>query len=70
MLLSRLALPRVASIFVARRGRVEGDLEAAAKLPAESQAAIEAYEKAALMDPDGSLGGSASRKAAELREDS
>ena len=32
--------------------------------------AIEAYEKAALMDPDGSLGGSASRKAAELREDS
>jgi F-type H+-transporting ATPase subunit b len=46
VLLSRLALPRVASIFVARRGRVEGDLEAARKLTAESQAAIEAYEKA------------------------
>ena len=46
VLLSRLALPRVASIFVARRGRVEADLEAARKLTTESQAAIEAYEKA------------------------
>jgi F-type H+-transporting ATPase subunit b len=46
VLLSRLALPRVASIFVARRGRVEGDLEAARRLTTESQAAIEAYEKA------------------------
>ncbi|HET6618282.1 MAG TPA: hypothetical protein VFH69_10785 [Gemmatimonadota bacterium] len=32
--------------------------------------AIEAYEKAAVMDPNGSLGGSAARKAAELREES
>ena len=46
VLLSRLVLPRVASIFAARRGRIEGDLEAARRLTAESQAAIEAYEKA------------------------
>src|SRR5688572_24660848 len=46
VLLSRWALPRVASIFAARQGRVEGDLEAAGRLTAESQAAIEAYEKA------------------------
>lgn len=46
VLLSRIALPRVAAIFAARRGRVEGDLEAARRLTADSQAAIEAYEKA------------------------
>ncbi|HEX5780194.1 MAG TPA: F0F1 ATP synthase subunit B' [Xanthobacteraceae bacterium] len=46
VLLSRWALPRLASIFAARQGRVEGDLEAAKRLTAESEAAIEAYEKA------------------------
>lgn len=46
VLLSRWALPRVASIFAARQGRVEGDIETAGRLTAESQAAIEAYEKA------------------------
>jgi F-type H+-transporting ATPase subunit b len=46
LLLSRIALPRVAGIFAARQGRIEGDLEAAKRLSAESQAALEAYEKA------------------------
>ena len=46
VLLSRVALPRVAAIFAARQGRIESDLEAAKRLSAESQAAIEAYEKA------------------------
>ena len=46
VLLSRFALPRIAAIFAARQGRIEGDLEAAKRLTAESQPAIEAYEKA------------------------
>jgi F-type H+-transporting ATPase subunit b len=46
VLLSRLALPRVASIFAARSGRVKGDLEVAERLKTDSEAAIEAYEKA------------------------
>lgn len=46
VLLSRWVLPRVGSIFAARRGRIEGDLATAKRLTAESQAAIEAYEKA------------------------
>jgi F-type H+-transporting ATPase subunit b len=46
VLLSRWVLPRLGSIFAARQGRIEGDLEAAKRLTAESQAAVEAYEKA------------------------
>jgi F-type H+-transporting ATPase subunit b len=46
VLLSRVALPRVESIFAARSGKVKGDLDAADRLRAESEAAIEAYEKA------------------------
>jgi F-type H+-transporting ATPase subunit b len=46
VLLSRVALPRVASIFAARSGKMKGDLDAADRLRAESEAAIEAYEKA------------------------
>jgi F-type H+-transporting ATPase subunit b len=46
VLLSRIALPRVAAIFATRSGRIESDLEAAKRLSAESQAAVEAYEKA------------------------
>jgi F-type H+-transporting ATPase subunit b len=46
LLLSRFALPRVASIFAARSGRVKRDLETAERLRSESEAAIEAYEKA------------------------
>lgn len=46
VLLSRIALPRVGSIFAARAGRIEGDIAAAGRLKSESDAAIEAYEKA------------------------
>jgi F-type H+-transporting ATPase subunit b len=46
LLLSRYALPRVAGIFAARQGRIESDLETAKRLTEESQAAIDAYEKA------------------------
>jgi F-type H+-transporting ATPase subunit b len=46
VLLSRVALPRVESIFAARSGKMKGDLDAADRLRAESEAAIEAYEKA------------------------
>jgi F-type H+-transporting ATPase subunit b len=46
VLLSRLALPRVASIFAARSGKMQGDLAAAERLRVESEAAIAAYEKA------------------------
>lgn len=46
VLLSRMALPRVAAIFAARSGKVANDLATAEKLKAESEAAMEAYEKA------------------------
>jgi F-type H+-transporting ATPase subunit b len=46
LLLSRVALPRVASIFAARSGKVASDLATAERLKAESEAALEAYEKA------------------------
>jgi F-type H+-transporting ATPase subunit b len=46
VLLSRVALPRVESIFAARSRKMKGDLDAADRLRAQSEAAIEAYEKA------------------------
>ncbi len=46
VLLSRIALPRVASIFAARKQKLEADLAVAAKAKAESEAAIASYEKA------------------------
>jgi F-type H+-transporting ATPase subunit b len=46
VLLSRVALPRVAAIFAARSGKMQADLDAAERLRLESEAAIEAYEKA------------------------
>lgn len=46
VLLSRVALPRVASIFAARSDKVANDLASAERLRGESQAALEAYEKA------------------------
>ena len=44
-LLWKLVLPRVASILVARRARIESDLAEAAKAKAESEAALAHYEK-------------------------
>jgi F-type H+-transporting ATPase subunit b len=46
LLMSRFALPRVASILEDRRRRIETDLAQAQRLKAESDAAIAAYEKA------------------------
>jgi F-type H+-transporting ATPase subunit b len=65
VLLSRVALPPVAAIFAARAGKVSGDLAAAERLTAESQAAIEAYEKA-LADARGKAQSIASATRAEF----
>lgn len=45
-LMSRVALPRVASILAERHDRVTSDLDKAAKLKAETDQAIATYEKA------------------------
>lgn len=46
VVMSRLALPRIASVLEERRGRITSDLERAAAAKAETDAAIAAYEKA------------------------
>ncbi len=46
VLLARVALPRVASIFAARKQKLESDLASAAKAKTASEAAIASYEKA------------------------
>jgi F-type H+-transporting ATPase subunit b len=45
LLMSRVALPRVGSIFEARRERIDGDLAEARRLRDESDTVIAAYEK-------------------------
>jgi F-type H+-transporting ATPase subunit b len=46
LLMSRVALPRMAKILDARANRIEGDLAKAQKLKDETEAAVQAYEKA------------------------
>lgn len=46
LLLSRVALPRLGRAIDERRGKIEGDLDAASRLRNESEAAQAAYEKA------------------------
>lgn len=46
LLMARLALPRVGNIIVARRNRIDGDLEKASTMKAEAEAVIAAYERA------------------------
>ena len=46
LLMSRLALPRIGGILAERRGRIEEDLRAAQGLKEQSDAELEAYEKA------------------------
>ncbi|QIB34386.1 F0F1 ATP synthase subunit B [Ancylobacter pratisalsi] len=46
LLMSRIALPRIANILEERHDRVADDLEEAGKMKAESEAAAEAYEQA------------------------
>lgn len=46
LLMSRVALPRMAKILDARANRIEGDLAKAQALKNETEAAVQAYEKA------------------------
>lgn len=46
VLMSKLALPRVASIIEGRQNKIEGDLAEAARLKTQSDEAVAAYEKA------------------------
>jgi F-type H+-transporting ATPase subunit b len=46
VLMSRIALPRIATILEERHDRIADDLEEASKLKADSEAASVAYEKA------------------------
>jgi F-type H+-transporting ATPase subunit b len=46
LLLSRVALPRLGRAIDERRGKIEGDLDAASRLRNDSEAAQTAYEKA------------------------
>jgi len=44
--MASVGLPRVGNVLAARRQRIEGDLENAAKMKSEAEAVIAAYEKA------------------------
>jgi F-type H+-transporting ATPase subunit b len=46
LLMSRVALPRMAKILDARANRIEGDLSKAQALKDETEAAVRSYEKA------------------------
>ncbi|MDF2115795.1 F0F1 ATP synthase subunit B [Roseiarcaceae bacterium H3SJ34-1] len=46
LLMSRVALPRVAGILETRRGRIAGDLDSAAAMQKQADDAAAAYEKA------------------------
>lgn len=46
LLMSRVGLPRVAGILEKRRATIDGDLDAAARLKAQTDDAIASYEKA------------------------
>jgi F-type H+-transporting ATPase subunit b len=46
LLMAKVALPRVTSIFESRRQRIDGDIAEANRLKEESDAVIAAYEKA------------------------
>ena|SRR5437763_5672629 len=45
LLMSWVALPRVSAMIVARRARIEGDLERATQMKAEAEAVMAAYER-------------------------
>jgi F-type H+-transporting ATPase subunit b len=46
VIMAKVALPRVGGILAARRSSIEGDLQAAERLRADSDAELDAYEKA------------------------
>jgi len=79
LLMSWVALPRVSAMIVARRTRIEGDLERATQMKAEAEAVMAAYERALAdaraqaqatlkeaMDRFGAEAAARQRKAAEL----
>src|SRR5581483_6746980 len=45
LLMSRVALPRVSAAILARRAKIDGDLERAAQMKAEAEAVMAAYER-------------------------
>jgi len=45
LLMSWVALPRVSAMMVARRTRIESDLDRAARMKAEAEAVMDAYER-------------------------
>jgi len=45
LLMARVALPRVSAMIVARRARIDGDLERAAQMKAEAEAVMAAYDR-------------------------
>jgi F-type H+-transporting ATPase subunit b len=69
VVMSRLALPRVAAILADRAGRLSADLKAANALKAETDAAITAYEKA-LSDAKAKAQGIAAENRDRLAADS
>ena len=46
VLMATVGLPRIGAIIEARRSRIDGDLDKAAKMKAEAEAVISAYERA------------------------
>jgi F-type H+-transporting ATPase subunit b len=71
LLMSRLALPRVGNIILARRNQIDGDLEKASAMKAEAEAVIAAYERAlaaARQSAQGVLKETADRLAAAAAE--
>lgn len=46
VLMATIGLPRLTGIIEARRSRIDGDLDKAAKMKAEAEAVISAYERA------------------------
>jgi F-type H+-transporting ATPase subunit b len=71
LLMSRLALPRVGNIILARRNQIDGDLEKASAMKAEAEAVIATYERAlaaARQSAQGVLKETADRLAAAAAE--
>lgn len=46
VVMAKVGLPRVGGIIAARKGRIDSDLEKAAKMKSEAEAVIAAYDKA------------------------
>jgi len=55
LIMSKVAIPRIAGILASRRGRISGDLGAAEKAKADAEAAGAAYEKALVAARSGAM---------------